>query len=507
MKMKSNSLIVKNSFFLAIRTIVITLIGLYSVRELLLILGVEAYGLFNIVFGVAILFLFINGAMVSSTQRYLAYYIGEGNDSLVSDVWNNSIILHFCVGIIISFLLLIVKRHLLDNLLVIEFKFKETADFIYNCSIISVFISVIQAPFNALILAQERMSFFAKVSFIDAGLKLLVIVLLHFFENNILEKYALMYLFSGVIIFFIYYFYCYKYFKKGFYLVKVKTKFLKEMTIYSFWNIFGNFSYMAKTQGINIVLNIFVGVVANSAFAITTNISSAISNLISAIVTAINPQIYKSYAEKDFERNTFLIHKASKFSFYLGLMVVLPVLFNIQYLLELWLRNLPIYLISFVKYALIILLIDCLSSSLMTAIQATGKVKKYQILVSLFVFINLPLSYIGLKLWGNPEVVFIVALFISVVNFWLRLFFVKKLANFDIGFYLSSVIFKVFLVTIASLLSIILMLNIINYKHEIFFLIINSILIVCAVCCNIIVFGLDASERKFILFKINGYLR
>lgn len=506
--MKNNSLIVKNSLFLAIRTIVITAVGLYSVRELLSILGVEEYGLFNLVFGVAILFSFINGAMISSTQRYLAYYIGKKDENMLDAVWVNSLIMHISVAILIATLLFLIKNEIIHNFLVVDLKYIKSAYFIYYCSILVVFISIIQAPFNSLILAKEEMSFFAFLSLLDAIFKLVIIYFLYFFESYILETYSLMYLASCIVIFIIYYLYCVKKNNKGFCFKKTKLSLLKEIAVYSSWNIFGNFAFMAKTQGVNILLNIFVGVIANSAYAITTNVSSAINSLINSIVTAINPQIYKSYAEEDYERNILLINTASKFSFFLALMVVLPILFNTKYLLEFWLNQLPLYLVEFVQLALVIILIDCLSSSLMTGIQATGKVKAYQIVVSISVFLNLPISYFFLKLEYKPVVVYWVALIIAFFSLSLRLYFISRLTKFSIFVYFKTVILRAILVAVGSILLIYFILGGFLDTHASFLsFILISFFIVLSVLLSIVILGLKQSERLFMFSKISGFLK
>lgn len=505
--MKNNSLIVKNSIFLAIRTIVITAVGLYSVRELLSLLGVEEYGLFNLVFGVAVLFSFINGAMVSSTQRYLAYYIGKKDESMIRAVWLNSLTLHLTIAILIATVLFFLKNQMLNSFLAIDFKYIKSAYFVYYCSIIVVFISIIQAPFNALILAQEKMSFFALLSLLDAIIKLIIIYVLYLFDSYVLEKYSLMYVSSSLLVFIIYYFYCVKKFKMGFNLKRINPKLLREISVYSLWNIFGNFAFMAKTQGINILLNIFVGVVANSAYAITTNVNSAISGLINSVVTSINPQIYKSYAEEDYERNILLINTASKFSFFLALIFILPILFNTKYLLVLWLNQLPLYLVEFVQLALIVLLIDCLSGSLMTGIQATGKVKTYQVVVSISVFLNLPICYFLLKFGGEPVLIYWVALAMAVISLGLRLYFISSLTQFSVFLYLKSVVLRSFLVVCSSISLIFFLLSSLDFKNSFLSFILFSFLIVVSVLLSIIVLGLKTSERLFLFSKINGCLK
>jgi len=504
---KNNSLIVKNSFFLAIRTLVLTVVSLYSIRELLFILGVEEYGLFNLVFGVAVLFSFVNGAMVSSTQRYLAYYIGKKDERMLNAVWESSLILHLSIAVLIAVSLFLLKNKIIEDFLVVNLKDLKSAYFIYYCSVFVVFISIIQAPFNSLILAQEKMSFFAFFSLLDAVTKLVVIYLLYLLEDSILEKYSLMYLASVIVLFLIYYIYCTKNFNKGFCFKKLDLKLLKEIAIYSSWNIFGNFAFMAKTQGVNVLLNIFVGVVANSAYAITTNLSSAVSGLINSVVTAINPQIYKSYAEEDYERNIMLINSASKFSFFLAFMVVLPILFNTKYLLALWLNQLPIFLVDFVQLALVVLLVDCLSGSLMTGIQATGKVRSYQVVVSIAVFLNLPLSYVLLQFGYEPVVIYWVALVMAFVSLGLRLYFISSLTEFSISLYLKSVILRSLLVVISSTSLVYFLLGGLGLSDSFLSFILASFLMVISVLFSVIVFGLGSSERLFIFSKISGYVK
>ena len=212
--MSKNTTILKNASYLVFRTLLVSLIGLFTVREVLRLLGVEEYGLFNLVFGIAALFAFINGAMVSSTQRYLSYYMGKKNEKLLEDVWRNSLFLHFLIGIIVSIALFSSKNLILNKLLTIDLNYTDFASFIFNLAVVSIFITIFQAPFNALILAKEKMSFYAALSLYDAVSKLLIVYFLHFFSESLLEKYTIMYVSSNMVVFIIYVIYCYKMFNK-----------------------------------------------------------------------------------------------------------------------------------------------------------------------------------------------------------------------------------------------------------------------------------------------------
>ncbi len=505
--MSKNSIILKNASYLVFRTLLISLIGLFTVREILRLLGVEEYGLFNLVFGIAALFAFINGAMVSSTQRYLSYYIGKKNNQLFEDVWNTSLLLHLLIAVTVSVVLLGIKDLMLNRVLSIDLKYMESANFIFYFAIISIFISIFQAPFNALILAKEKMSFYAGLSLYDAISKLGIVFCLYFTKESLLEKYTVLYVSSSSVVFVIYVLYCYKKFNKKIQLKVSNVPLLKEMFFYSSWNIFGNFAAISKIQGINILLNIFFGVIVNSTYAITNTVIGVVGGLTNSISIAINPQIYKSYAEEDYIRNSLLINIGSKFSFFFCLLIVLPILFNTQYLLELWLHEIPRYLIYFVQLALVIMLIDCLSGTLMTGIQATGKIKIYQIIVSISVFMNLPLSYLTLQFIPKPWIIYWIALLMSFISLGLRLYFLRRLTKFDIAIYIKSVLVKIGIVLIFSGLFSWLVNGIIETDNQVISFLLSSSIIVLIVLINIVLFGLSTVERQFIQNTIKGYLK
>lgn len=503
--MSKNIIILKNASYLVFRTLLVSLIGLFTVREVLRLLGVEDYGLFNLIFGIATLFTFINGAMVSSTQRYLSFYIGKKNEKLLDDVWRSSLFLHFLIAVLVLIVLFSFKSLILNSLLSIDAGHIDAASFVFNLAVVSIFFTIFQSPFNALILAKEKMSFYAVLSLYDAVTKLLIVYLLYYLSDPLLEKYTSLYVGSSLIVFFSYIIYCSRKFDKKIQLRVSNSNLLKEMFSYSAWNIFGNFSNIAKIQGINILLNIFFGIVINSTYAITNTLTGTIGGLINAITTAINPQIYKSYAEENFERNALLINIGSKFSFFFCLIVILPILLNTKYLLELWLYEIPAYLVYFVQLALIVMLIDCLSGTLMTGIQATGKVKIYQIVVSISVFLNLPLSYLALQLIREPWIVYWIALFMSFVSLGLRLYFLSHLTKFSILSYVKFVLTKAFLVLFISVFLCWLFMSIFETQSQIVLFFSSLIVAIVIVMINIILFGLSSTERQFIQNKIKGY--
>lgn len=505
--MSKNSIILKNASYLVFRTLLISLIGLFTVREVLRLLGVEEYGLFNLVFGIAALFAFINGAMVSSTQRYLSYYIGKKNNKLFEDVWNSSLFLHLLIAVTVSVVLLSIKDLMLNRVLSIGLNYMKSANFIFYFAVISIFISIFQAPFNALILAKEKMSFYAGLSLYDAISKLGIVFCLYFTQESLLEKYTILYVSSSLVVFVIYTLYCHKKFNKKIQLKVSNVSLLKEMFFYSSWNIFGNFAVVAKIQGVNILLNVFFGIVLNSAYTIANTLTGVVGGLINTITVASNPQIYKSYAEGNNDRNVLLIHAVSKFSFFLCLVVILPILFNTKYLLNLWLNDFPNYLTIFLQLALVALLVESLSGALMTAVQATGNVKKYQVVLGFIIFLNLPISYLALKLFTEAFVVYLVSILMAMICLLFRLVFLKKLLNFNVTFYLKNVILKVFLVTVASVILALFCKDHINLSNDSLSFISLSFLVIISVLISILFLGLNRMERSFILFFLKKYLK
>lgn len=505
--MSNNSLIFKNTVFLITRTVVTSLVGLFTVRELLKVLGAESYGLFNLVFGIALLFAFINSAMISSTQRYLSYHMGtEGVDTL-KQVWKSSIFLHFIIGVFVCLLLLIFKNIFIFNILNINEDMISSAVFIYYGSIATVFITIMQSPFNALVLSHEKMSFYAWISLASAALKLAVVYILYILTSNKLENYTLLYFSSSFIIFAIYVLYCKYNFSYIFAKTKLNPTLTKEIFFYSSWNLYGSFAAVSKSQGTNIILNIFFGVLINAAYAVTNTVSSVISTLINSVTAAINPQIYKSYAQKDNQRNFDLITYGSKYSYLFAVLLISPLYLSTEVIMELWLESVPDYSVEFIKLTLVATVINCLSGPLMTGIQATGKIKAYQIIVGFVVFANLPISYALLYLFEEPTIPFLVSIVIAIISMYLRLLFLNRLTGYDISSFFKNALLPSVLVTL-SFSIFYFIINSINYSDNLFIVfIVKSSLVTIVNILSIYLLGIKNKERYFIRKKLIGILK
>lgn len=439
-KMSKNKLIVKNTLFLATRTIFSLAISFYTTRIVLHQLGVSDYGLFSVIYGVVAFFVFIVSAMNDSVQRFISINLGLRDVDSVRDTVKNSIVVYFLAGICLVSLLLSVRSYIIYDFLNIDTASLDVAKKLYIVALFSIFISVLQTPFNALVLANERMSFYAYMTIFDACSKLAVSFLIVVIPYQKVVIYSLLLLTSTFLVFCIYLAYCYTKFKASFLGGKINVAIIKEITVFSFWNVFGNFAYVCRTQGINVVINVFFATAANAAYALSTTVLNAINSLTQSFITAIRPQIFKAYAEKNIDRYNLLINSGSKYTFSLLFILSCPVLLCTKQLLSLWLVNIPVYTVGFVRFIILVALIDSFSSSVITGIQATGKIKKYQMVVGFFVFISLPVTYLLYRSGAPIYSAFIPLIATSLLNMFLRIYFVSSLSSFKSACFYKSVL-------------------------------------------------------------------
>ncbi|VTO35144.1 MATE efflux family protein [Klebsiella quasipneumoniae] len=438
-KMSKNKLIVKNTLFLATRTIFSLAISFYTTRIVLHQLGVSDYGLFSVIYGVVAFFVFIVSAMNDSVQRFISINLGLRNVASVRDTVKNSIVVYFLAGICLVSLLLSFRTYIIYGFLNIDAASLDAAKKLYIIALSSIFISVLQTPFNALVLANEKMSFYAYMTIFDACSKQAVSFLIVVIPYQKVVIYSLLLLASTIFVFCIYLVYCYAKFKAFLLGGKINIAIIKEITVFSFWNVFGNFAYVCRTQGINVVINVFFATTANAAYALSNTVLNAINSLTQSFITAIRPQIFKAYAEKNIDRYNLLINSGSKYTFSLLFILSCPVLLCTKQLLSLWLVNIPDYTIGFVRFVILVALIDSFSSSVITGIQATGKIKKYQIVVGFFVFISLPITYFLYHFGAPIYSVFIPLISTSFLNMFLRIYFVSSFSNFESRSFYKSV--------------------------------------------------------------------
>ena len=449
---KNNKRIAGNTIMLYVRMILTMLVSLYTSRVVLNVLGIEDYGIYNVVGGAVIMFGFLSGAMSSATQRFLTYDIGQKNHVQLRKTFNAAQIIHIGIAILIVLLAETIGLWFVSNKLNLPEVRLESALWVYHCSVLSFVVTVIQAPYNALIIAHEKMSVFAYLSIVDVLLKLFVVLLLSHISFDKLELYALLIFGVSVTVAAFYRIYSRIHFEETKFLIVNDKALYKRLASYSIWNLFGAVSLVAKTQGVSIMLNIFFGVVVNSALGVANQVSGTVTAFVSNFQMASNPQIIKSYATGHKEYMNNLVIRTSKFSFILLFILTLPVIMETEFILQLWLKLVPEYSVIFTKLILIEALIQSISGPLMTAVSATGKIRLYQLVVGGFSLLILPISYLFLKMGYPPKFTFIVSISSAVLAFIFRLIFTKnQIPEFSSGQFIREVLVRNIPVVILSL--------------------------------------------------------
>lgn len=435
----NNKRIAKNTLMLYVRMLFSMIVSLFTSRVVLQTLGVEDYGIFNVVGGVITMFTFINAAMVSSTQRYLNFELAKGNSQRLRSVFNTSLQIHGLIAIAIIVLGETLGLWFVLNKLVIPESRMTAALWVYQCSILACSVNIMSAPYNADIIAHEKMSAFAYISILEVSLKLLIVYLLVVSPIDKLIAYAILTLSVQLLIRFIYSHYCHKHFEESYIEFNVNKVLFKEMSGFAGWSFFGNLAAILYTQGLNMMLNIFFGPVVNAARGIAVQVQSAVQQFVSGFQTALNPQITKNYAVGDLEQMHNLMFRSARFSFLLLFFLSLPVLLETEFLLTVWLKNVPDNAVIFTQIMICISLIYTTSNPCVIANQATGKVKVYQIVVGGILLTILPISYIVLKLGAPAYSVFIVHFCVEAVAQFSRMFMLRKLINLSLWQYMKNI--------------------------------------------------------------------
>lgn len=449
--MSRGTTIANNTLLLYVRMLVTMGVGLYTSRVILNSLGISDYGIYNVVGGVVTMFSFLTGSLSTAVSRFLTYSLGKQNINDLRTVFSTSFYSQLALSLIVLLLAEIIAVWFLNTHLNIPAERLEAANWVIQCSIIIFTINIISVPFNAAIIAHERMSAFAYISILEALLKLLVAYSIYTSPFDKLKSYALMLVLVSIIIQFSYALYCKNNFEECRAFKIFDRRLFKEMSDFAGWSLMGNGAYLLNTQGVNIVTNMFFGVTINAARGIADQIKGVIMQFVNNFTTAINPQITKSYASNDTEYLFVLVCKGSKFSYFLLLLFALPILFEAETILKLWLVEYPPYAPVFLRLVLIEQMIDFLGNTTARAVWATGYVKKYYIWVSGLAFLVLPVSYTLFKLGFSPKVSYYVFIVIYCVLIPVRLHILKTLIpTFRPSMFYKEVILPVLLVTLVS---------------------------------------------------------
>lgn len=501
----NNKRIAKNTLLLYFRMLLTMAVSLYTSRVVLQTLGVEDYGIYNVVGGIITMFTFINGGMVSATQRYLTFEIGKSNFYQLKKVFNTSLQIHAIIAFIIVLLGETVGLWFLYEKLVIPAERMNAALWVYQCSIIACVVNVMSIPYNADIIAHEKMSAFAYISVLEVVLKLTIVYALYIIPGDKLIAYAILLLCIQFIIRSVYAHYCSKHFEEAHYQHNIDKSLFKEMFTFAGWSFWGNLASVLYTQGLNMMLNMFFGPIVNAARGVAVQVQSAVSHFVSNFQVALNPQITKNYAMGNFLQMHNLMFRSARFSFFLLFFLTLPVLLETDYLLTIWLKTVPHDAVVFTRWVIGISLLHTISNPCAIANQATGKVKVYQAVVGGILLMILPISYLALKYEAPAYSVFVVHFFVECVAQMARMYMLHRLVGLSIIKYMHNIYLPI--VTVVCLSCILpIFIHSQLYGGMIRFLVV-SVICFLSVGASVIFLGLSKEERKFIYHNALRFLR
>lgn len=496
----NNQRIAKNTLLLYFRMLFMMAVSLYTSRVVLNTLGIEDFGIYSVVGGITTMFSFLNSAMSSSTQRYMTFALGKGEILQLRKVFQMSLNIHWLIALLMLILGETIGLWFLKEKMVIPLERQDAAFWVYQFSVATMIIMIISVPYNAAIIAHEKMSAFAYISVMEVLLRLGIVYLLYFTRSDKLIFYVALLFATQLLLRIIYGFYCKQNFEETHYEWRWDKNLFKEMLGFAGWNLWGGLAGVFFTQGLNILLNIFFGPAVNAARGIAVLVQGAVAQFSSNFQTALNPQITKSYAKGDLVYMRSLIFRSSKFSFLLLATISFPIFIQADILLSTWLGVVPDYTVTFVRLMLCITVIDAMAGAFMVAAQSTGRIRIYQSVIGGILLAIVPVSYIVLKLGAAPWSVFLVHLCICIIAFIVRLYIVHSMICLSLRSYLCEVLLRCLWVSLLAMPLPFLLLNVL--PDTLFSGALIGIVSIMAMVFFSYTVGLTVNEKKFVAEKI-----
>lgn len=417
-----NRRIAKNTIFLYMRMLFLMLVYFYTSRVVLHGLGVEDYGIYNLVGGFVALFALVSAALTGASSRFLNYEMGSGNPSRLAAAFSTSVQIQCRLALAVCVLAETLGLWYVNHMMVFPAERLTAVNWCFQFSVVTFCMNLVSVPYSAAVVAHEKMGVFSYVGIYQGVATLVVALLLSVVSSDRLIIYASMLCAIQLSVQLVYQYYCRKHFAECRRIQKLDRQLLRQMTTYSLWHLVGNGAVVLKTYGVDVVLNLFFGPAVNAAKGITNQVENAVQQFAGNFMMAMNPQITQSYASGNTDYTLSLMHKGARFAFYLVLLFSVPIIINAREILHLWLGQVPNYAVDFVQYSLAAVVVGSLSKPLITVQNATGRVRNYQLVVGGVLLLNLPLSYIALRAGADATSVMMIALAIEIVAFLFRLF-------------------------------------------------------------------------------------
>lgn len=444
----SNKRILKNTFILYIRLFFTLAVSLFVTRRLLSVLGIDDFGLLNVVGGVVMMFSFLNNSMIAASQRFITYSLAADDLSKQKQIFTTSVIIHIMIAIIVVIVLETLGLWYVNNKLNVAEGRQSAAFFVFQASVISFFLTIINVPLSATVIAHEKMNVYAFLSIFDSLMKLAIVIFLPYISFDPLTSYSLLLILIGLVDLVFYLTYCYANFNEC-RITHIDASTLGDMLSFAGWSFLGNFGVVSKDYGVNLIINTFCNTAVNASRGVAYQVMNAVNGFVAGFQTAMNPQITKRYAIGNTNEMLSLIFNGAKYSFYLLSLFIIPLYIKADYILELWLGVVPNYSVQFLRLALIMALINSMAGPFVTGIQATGNIKLFQIIISLIMTMDLPLSYVALKYGFEPYSVVYISICTAFIGLIARSFLLYRQLKFSIPTFILNIILKNYLIVLS----------------------------------------------------------
>ena len=485
----------KNSFFLTIRMFIVLIVSLYTVRVILKELGAVDYGIYNVIGGLVSMFGFLNASMNNATQRFYNFEIGKNGYNGGTKVFNTALLIQSIIAVLTFCLVETIGLWFLYNKMVIPEDRFSIAFWIFHFSTIGLMIIIMQIPFSASIIAHERMDYFALISILDVFFTLALALSIPYSPIDKLLYYGLFFLIIKILNFLCYFIYAKINFKEIRFNHYFEKKLFRDMLSFSGWNLFGSLSRTGKEQGFNMLLNVFFGPTVNAARGLAYQISAASQSFVNSITTPARPQLTQSYAQGNVKRSIYIMYMISKLSYMSVLLLSLPIVYEIYFILHIWLGDtVPEHTYNFARLVILATLIRIFSPSISFIVHASGIMKKYQLYTSTITIAFIPVAYIFLKMGANAEFVFFIAAIFTLLSLISGIIIASKIIPFSFWKYIQQVIIPMLFITLISVGFCYVPHLLINEGWE--RLIITSLLSLISISISGYYIGLNSKEKK-----------
>lgn len=497
---ESNKRIAKNTLILYVRMFLMMLVGLYTSRVNLAALGVDNFGVYNVVGGFVGMFSIISTSLSVAISRFITYELGRGGGDKLKTIFSTSVNIMVILSLVIVVASELLGPWFIETKLQIPAGREIAAQWVFQFSILNFVVGLISVPYNAAIVAHERMSAFAYISIFEALGKLAVALLIPYSPIDKLIFYAGLLCSISLIIRFIYGAYCKRHFAECTYTFTFDKSVFKQMGGFAGWNFFNSTAYIFNNQGVNMLLNMFFGVAVNAARGIAVSVDNIVNQFVGNFMTAINPQITKSYASGDFGRMHKLVCRGAKFSYYCMFLLALPIILGAEQILNLWLVDVPKYTVQFVQLILLTSLCDCIGRTGYTACMATGRLKKYSLVITSVAILEFPLVWVAFSLGATPLYAYYIYVFVKIAALIARMFLMEEMIHLKATMYVTLVFLPIILTTLIALV-VPLLLNLVM-EPSLIRLVVVSVVSVLSVGLSALYLGMTVSERQVILNSV-----